>query len=99
MLKVKKTSVFDEWLLNLKDKEAKSRINRFLQRISKSGLSGDIEPVGEGISEIRFHFGPGYRVYFVQRGNEIVVILGGGTKKTQSRDIAEAKKLASCITG
>jgi len=59
------------------------------------GLSGDVEPVGEGISELRIHYGPGYRIYFQRRGNLVVVLLCGGDKSTQTRDIAAARKLAN----
>ena len=63
------------------------------------GLFGDVEPVGGGVSELRFHIGAGYRVYFVQRGAEVVILLAGGTKASQKRDIANALEMAQCIEG
>lgn len=97
-MKIKRTKPFTEWMSDLKDKEAKARINRYLDRVKDNGLTGDIEPVGEGVSEIRFHFGPGYRVYFITHGEDMIVLLGAGTKRTQKQDIKDAKSLATNIT-
>ena len=95
MMKVEQTQVFSDWLTNLKDVSARARIITRIQRIAASGNFGDVEPVGEGVSELRFHIGPGYRVYFIQRGSELVLLLAGGTKKSQRRDIRKAKELAA----
>ena len=91
---VRKTEEFDAWIKGLKDTVAKKRI---LKRIMKTatGHFGDTEPVGGRVSELRFMFGPGYRVYYTIKNNEIVFVLGGGTKKTQQADIDTAKALAA----
>lgn len=84
---------FDDWLAGLRDKLAEKRIQARIRR-AEMGHFGDCEPVGEGVSEMRIHHGPGYRVYFVQRGLEIVVLLAGGDKSTQAKDIKTALNLA-----
>ncbi len=91
---ISETTEFKDWLLSLKDTKAKAII---ASRISKleDGLMGDIEPVGSGISELRIHYGPGYRVYIKQQGNKLIILLCGGTKKTQKKDINKAKKIAN----
>lgn len=94
-MKIIRTNNFADWLKSLKDLEAKARLNKYFDRVARNGLSGDIQPVGEGVSEIRFHFGPGYRVYFIQRGKEVIILLGGGDKSSQKIDIKDAKSLAS----
>ena len=81
-----------EWLGSLRDARAVAKIAQRLQRVAE-GNFGDWAPVGEGVSELRIHYGPGYRVYFVRRGNVVVVVLGGGDKSTQARDIELAKSL------
>ncbi|MGL5873898.1 MAG: type II toxin-antitoxin system RelE/ParE family toxin [Xenococcaceae cyanobacterium] len=86
------TVPFKEWYFSLKDKVTKVRIRRRLDRL-ELGNFGDTESIGEGIYELRIHFGAGYRVYFARVENVIIVLLGGGIKKTQSKDIAKAKKL------
>jgi putative addiction module killer protein len=91
---VKRTDEFSTWIKNLRDARAKVKILARIDRLAL-GNPGDVAPVGEGVSEMRIHFGPGYRVYFVQRGEEVVVLLCGGDKASQSADIAEAKKLAA----
>ena len=93
MLEVRQTTVYSEWFEGLRDRAAKVRIDIRIRRLSL-GNPGDVKPVGEGVSELRVNFGPGYRVYFVQRGNEYVVLLAGGDKSSQERDIREAKALA-----
>jgi putative addiction module killer protein len=93
MLEVIKTDVFDDWLSGLRDRRAKARINARIRNISL-GNFGDVEPVGDGVSESRIFYGPGYRVYFIQQGEIIVVLLNGGDKKSQKRDIKQAKQLA-----
>lgn len=96
-MRVYRTDEFQSWLDNLRDKQAKARITRHLEHLVSRGLFGDIAPIGKGLSEMRFHFGPGYRVYFIQRGSALIVILGGGDKDTQQRDIAAAKNLAESL--
>jgi putative addiction module killer protein len=87
------TEGFDAWLSNLRDKQAEKRVQARIRR-AELGNFGDCEPVGEGISEMRIHYGPGYRVYFTQRGLEIVILLAGGDKSTQSKDIKTALEIA-----
>lgn len=87
------TTVFDTWFVSLKDKQAVRRIQARIDR-AEDGNFGDAEPVGEGVSEMRIHYGPGYRVYFTKRGIEIVILLAGGDKSTQSKDIRNALELA-----
>ena len=93
MIELKQTATYEKWEARLHDKRARTIIAARLMRLAE-GLPGDVEPVGEGISELRIHYGPGYRVYFQRRGNLLVVLLCGGDKSTQARDIATAKKLA-----
>ncbi len=93
MIEIKRTNAFAKWEARLRDKRARTMIATRLARLAY-GLAGDVEPVGEGVSELRIHYGPGYRVYFQRRGEFLVVLLCGGNKRTQSRDIATAKKLA-----
>lgn len=85
--------MFNDWLRSLKDAQARGSIAARVQRLTR-GLAGDVEPVGNGISELRIHIGKGYRVYFKKRGTEVIVLLCGGNKKTQKQDIAQAKELA-----
>ena len=87
------TETFDDWYADLKDRQAVTRIQARIDR-AEDGNFGDCAPVGEGVSEMRIHYGPGYRVYFVQRGMELVILLAGGDKSTQSRDINTALILA-----
>jgi len=87
------TKVFDEWFEALRDKQAARRIQARIDR-AEEGNFGDCKSVGEGVSEMRIHFGPGYRVYFAQRGLEIVILLAGGDKSTQDNDIRIALGLA-----
>ncbi|MBK8892431.1 MAG: type II toxin-antitoxin system RelE/ParE family toxin [Dechloromonas sp.] len=87
------TAVFDHWFSGLRDKHGKARIESRLRRV-ELGNPGDVKPVGEGVSELRVDCGPGYRIYFVQRGVEIVVLLAGGDKRSQSKDIKAALELA-----
>jgi putative addiction module killer protein len=93
VIELKQTEAFAKWESRLRDKRARTIIATRLARLAH-GLPGDVEPVGEGVSELRIHYGPGYRVYFQQRGDILIVLLCGGDKKTQARDIATAKKLA-----
>jgi putative addiction module killer protein len=93
MNKVRKSSVFIKWLHNLKDRVGKARIVTMVKKLEK-GNPGDVGPVGEGISEMRIHYGPGYRVYFKDTGKEIIFLLCGGDKSTQQADIVKARKIA-----
>ena len=93
MIQIKQTETYQKWEARLRDKRARTIIAARLMRLAE-GLPGDVEPVGEGVSEVRIHSGPGYRVYFQRRGSLIVVLLCGGEKGTQARDINAAKKLA-----
>ncbi len=88
------TPTFDAWFSALRDGKAKARISARIRRAELGNL-GDCEPVGRGVSEMRIHYGPGYRVYFLQRGPELIVLLAGGDKSTQARDIQTALDLAS----
>jgi putative addiction module killer protein len=90
---VKRTDQFSSWLKGLRDVRAKAKIVARIDRLAL-GNPGDVAPVGSGVSEMRIHHGPGYRVYFIQRGEEVVVLLCGGDKGSQDSDIAAAKKLA-----
>ena len=94
MFEVRQTEVFAEWLDGLTDPRAASRIAQRIVRL-QSGLLGDVKPVGEGVSELRIDYGPGYRIYYVQRGRILIVLLCGGVKRTQARDIRKAKSLAA----
>jgi putative addiction module killer protein len=91
---IRQTEAFSEWPRNLSDSRAKARIAARIDRLVL-GNSGDVAPVGEGVSEMRIYYGPGYRVYFVQRRDALVVLLCSGDKSTQAADIRTAKQLAS----
>jgi putative addiction module killer protein len=93
MIELRKTKVFAQWLDGLRDIQARARVQARIERLA-AGNAGDVEPVGEGVSELRIHYGPGYRVYFKQRGQEFIILLAGGDKATQSRDIKAALRLA-----
>jgi putative addiction module killer protein len=93
MIEVRQTEVFSSWIRKLRDERARGRIEIRIRRLSL-GNFGDVKPVGEGISELRIDYGPGYRVYLQRQGNLLVLLLVGGDKKTQDADIAKAKKLA-----
>jgi putative addiction module killer protein len=93
MLEVYKTEEFDRWFKKLKDRNAKARIQARIDRI-ELGHFGDVEPVGEGVSELRIFYGPGYRVYFTKQSSVVVILLTGGDKSTQDRDIKKALELA-----
>jgi putative addiction module killer protein len=84
---------FAEWLTKIKDGATRVRLISRLDRV-KMGLLGDVQPVGEGVYEMREHFGAGWRMYYIQRGRVVIVMLGGGTKSTQSADIKRAIELA-----
>jgi putative addiction module killer protein len=93
MIEIRETETFSAWLRALRDDRAKAKIAVRVRRLA-FGNPGDVKPVGEGVSELRVHHGAGYRVYFVQRGTVLIVLLCGGDKATQDKDIATAKTLA-----
>lgn len=93
MVEVRQTEVYSRWFDSLRDRRARARIDARIRRLSL-GNYGDVKPVGEGVSELRIDYGPGYRVYYVQNGQTLVVLLAGGNKDTQDRDIRTALKLA-----
>lgn len=94
MVEILRSASFDRWLRRLKDTRARARINMRIRRLGL-GNPGDVEPIGGGLSEMRIDYGPGYRVYYLQQGRTLAVILGGGTKKTQPKDIAKAQAIAA----
>ncbi len=94
MIDLKQTETFRKWRAKLKDERARAAIALRLARLAY-GHTGDAEPVGQGISELRIHYGAGYRVYFQRRGPVIIVLLCGGNKSTQAKDIKAAKRLAN----
>ena len=96
MVEIRKTDLFARWIDNLRDVQAKARVLVRIERLS-SGNAGDVKPVGEGISEMRIDYGPGYRVYFTKRGSELIILLAGGDKGSQSADIKVALRLARNI--
>ena len=96
MMEVRQTEAFADWFARLRDRQARARINVRIRRLSL-GNPGDVCPVGEGVSELRVDYGPGYRVYFVQRGASLVILLAGGDKRTQERDIELALELARSV--
>ncbi len=96
MYTILRTELFDRWLTRLKDAHGKARIVERI-RSAERGNFGDCEPVGSGVSEMRIHFGPGYRVYFTRTGKVVYVLLCGGSKRGQQRDIARAKELARTL--
>ncbi len=93
MLEIRKTQVFASWLDGLRDLHGRARVQARIERLA-AGNAGDVKPVGEGVSEMRIKTGPGYRVYFIKRGREVIVLLAGGDKSTQPADIETAKQLA-----
>ncbi len=93
MIEVRQTEIFGRWLANLSDGRAPARVNARIRRLS-IGNPGDTKSVGGGVSEMRIDYGPGYRVYFIRRGEALVILVAGGDKRTQDRDIAMAIKLA-----
>ncbi len=93
MVEIRKTDLFAKWLDNLRDVQAKARVLVRIERLA-SGNAGDVKPVGEGISEMRIDYGPGYRVYFIKRGSEVIILLAGGDKGSQASDIKTALRLA-----
>ena len=93
MIEIRQTDVYSQCFNSLRDRQARARINVRIRRLSP-GNPGDVKPVGEGVSELRIDYGPGYRVYFVQRAESLVILLAGGDKHTQDKDIKMAVDLA-----
>ena len=96
MIEIRETSEYAAWFESLRDRTAKTRILIRIRRVSL-GNCGDVKPVGGGVSELRVDYGPGYRVYFLRKGKTLVVLLGGGDKHTQSRDIQRAIALSNMV--
>ena len=96
MIEIRQTEAFAAWFRGLADRRAKARIQVRIDRLSL-GNPGDVKPVGEGVSELRIDYGPGYRVYFVQRGAALIVLLAGGDKRAQTQDIVAAQNLARSL--
>ena len=93
MVEIRKTATFSKWIDSLRDIRARARVQARIERLAV-GHAGDAKPVGQGVSELRIDYGPGYRVYFRKQGRSVVVLLTGGDKKTQTRDIKTALRLA-----
>ena len=97
MIEIRKTDVFAKWIDGLKDMRARARVLVRIERLA-AGNQGDVRPVGEGVSELRIDYGPGYRVYFVRRGQALIILLAGGDKRSQKRDIRTAIRLAQDLS-
>ena len=93
MIEIRQTETYADWFSSLRDRQARARIDIRIRRLSL-GNPGDVKAVGEGVSELRIDYGPGYRIYFIQRGQAVVILLAGGDKRTQDRDIKTALELA-----
>ncbi len=93
MIEISQTDTYINWFESLRDRQARARIDIRIRRLSV-GNPGDVKPVGQGVSEMRIDYGPGYRVYFVQTGETLIILLAGGDKRTQARDINTAINLA-----
>lgn len=93
MIEIRKTATFANWIDALRDMRARARVQARIERLA-AGYAGDVKPVGEGVSEMRIDYGPGYRVYFKKRGQSLVVLLAGGDKQSQQSDINTALRLA-----
>jgi putative addiction module killer protein len=93
VIEIRKTELFAQWLDALRDLRARARVQARIERLA-CGNPGDVRPVGEGVSELRINYGPGYRVYFKKRGVELIILLAGGDKSTQAKDIKAALRLA-----
>jgi len=92
MIEIRQTETYASWFAQLRDRQARARIDVRIRRLSL-GNPGDVRPVGEGVSELRIDYGPGYRVYFIQRGSALIILLAGGDKHTQDHDIQLALEL------
>ncbi|PZV27426.1 MAG: addiction module antitoxin RelB [Snowella sp.] len=93
MIEIRQTETYSRWFHNLRDSQARARIDIRIRRLSM-GNPCDVKPVGQGVSELRINYGTGYRVYFIQRGNSLIILLARGDKKTQNKDIQTALELA-----
>ena len=93
MIEIRQTEAFAGWLRSLRDRQARARVQVRIDRL-QLGLTGDVRSVGEGVSELRIDYGPGYRVYFTRRGRLCIILLAGGDKRSQDRDIKKAIQLA-----
>ena len=93
MIEIRKTEIFAKWLDGLHDIRARARIQARIERLA-GGNPGDVKAVGEGVSELRIDYGPGYRVYYKKRGQKVVILLAGGDKRTQAKDIKTALRLS-----
>ena len=93
MIEIRKTDTFARWIDGLRDLRTRARIQARIERLA-TGHAGDVQPVGEGVSELRIDYGPGYRVYLRKRGRSLIILLAGGDKGSQSRDIRTALRLA-----
>ena len=93
MIEIRKTEAYANWLDGLRDIRARARVMTRIERLA-AGNPGDVKPIGEGVSELRIDYGPGYRVYFTMRGRTVVILLAGGEKRTQTTDIKTALRLA-----
>jgi putative addiction module killer protein len=93
MIEIRKTETFAQWLDGLRDLRVRARVQVRIERLA-AGNAGDVKAVGEGVSELRIDYGPGYRVYFTKRGRAVVILLAGGDKRTQANDIRIAQRLA-----
>lgn len=93
MIEIRKTQIFSQWIDALRDLRARARIQARIERLAM-GNAGDVKPVGEGVSELRIDYGPGHRVYFKKRGQTLIVLLVGGDKSSQTRDIKTVLRLA-----
>ena len=93
-LQVIETEAYQQWLSSISDRRTRARINTRIRR-TRQGNLGNTRPVGDGVSEMRLHFVPGYRVYYIREGATVIVLLGGGDKDTQPRDIRQARRLAA----
>jgi putative addiction module killer protein len=93
MIEIRQTETYRKWFDSVRDRNTKVRIDLRIRRLSL-GNTGDVKPVGGGISELRIDYGPGYRVYYIKRKNQIIILLAGGDKSTQSKDIKKAQELS-----
>jgi len=93
LLEIRKTDIYAKWLDGVRDLHARARVQARVERLA-AGNPGDVKPVGEGVSELRIDYGPGYRVYFTRQGRTIIILLAGGDKSTQAADIKTALRLA-----
>ena len=96
MFTVLVTEAYSDWLDSIRDRTTRRRLATRIRKVELGNL-GDVKPVGDGVMEMREHFGPGWRMYYIQRGTTVILMLGGGDKDTQVRDIAAAKKLAEAL--